>query len=239
MTTEPDPFEILRRGNPVPRPSRSGHTQGEDRLLSGILALPRRSAPARVVAGVSTVCLALLVAAAFLGSRAPSETTGVACYEEADLAADTVLVANDGDPLSACAAAWAHNGSNLGPGAACVLPSGAVGVFPGSPRTCEALDLAVAKPADGGDGDRAVTVLRQLLDERLDSSTCVDLAMARSVSEDALREAGLTGWRVDDAFALAAAKGSSAGNPPCTVYSIEELTRSVRLSSLAGDVMRR
>ena len=113
-----------------------------------------RHRPRRVL--VLAACLALagiLAAAAYAGYTltrpvTPVETIG--CYESDSLDANTaVLATGTKSPVSACSATYASAFPGTQPPstfAACVLPSGSVGVFPGDSAgdTCKSLGLTVA-----------------------------------------------------------------------------------------------
>lgn len=108
----------------------------------------------RVLVVAASVAVAGILAAAAYGGYAltrpvtPVATTG--CYETDSLDANTAVIASGtGSPVAACAGTYASAfpGSQLPAHfAACVLPSGSVGVFPSdaSGDTCKRLGLSNA-----------------------------------------------------------------------------------------------
>jgi hypothetical protein len=83
----------------------------------------------------------------------PTHLESIGCYDRASLDAPVTVVDADGRaPTDICAEVWT---GAAGPGesdspklAACVLPTGAVGVFPGSaPSTCSFLGLSALPPS--------------------------------------------------------------------------------------------
>jgi hypothetical protein len=121
--------------------------------LSGASTFVAPSRPRRLLVCAAVVALAgVLSAAGYAGYKltrvTPVVTSG--CYETDSLDANTaVVVPGSGSPLAACAATYASAfpGSPEPPNfAACVLPSGAVGVFPSDTGdTCRRLGLANAR----------------------------------------------------------------------------------------------
>src|SRR5438132_6363501 len=92
----------------------------------------------------------LLAATAFTAyslTRNPTHLESIGCYDSASLTANTAIVSADGrDPVAICSEVWqqgalgTHVPKRL---AACVLHTGAIGVFPRTgENTCGALGLA-------------------------------------------------------------------------------------------------
>ena len=110
--------------------------------------------PRRILVATAVLAVAgIFAAAAYAGyalTRPVTPVTTIGCYESDSLDANTaVLRAGTKSPVAACAAIYASAfpGSHAPAGfAACVLPSGSVGVFPGgtSGDTCRSLGLAKA-----------------------------------------------------------------------------------------------
>ena len=143
-----------------PPPEREFPTGGlqrrKEQLVSQISAapvLPRR--PRRIlVVAVAIAVAGILSAAAYGGyklTRPAKPVATLGCYQTDSLDADTAVVAHGLDsPVATCA----HTYASAFPGsqppthfAACVLPSGSVGVFPAtSADTCKGLGLAAAPP---------------------------------------------------------------------------------------------
>jgi len=122
--------------------------------ISGAPVAPTRHHPRRIlVLAAAVVVGGILVAAAYAGyalTRPVTPVVTIGCYETDSLDANTaVLASGTKDPVAACARQFA----SAFPGdrapasfAACVLPSGSVGVFPGDDTgdTCKSLGLAKA-----------------------------------------------------------------------------------------------
>ena len=120
--------------------------------ISGASIATAPSRPRRVlVAAVAVTVASILTAAAYAGYALTRPVTPVAtigCYETDSLDANTaVLASGTGAPVAACAATYASafpSSPQPAQFAACVLPSGSVGVFPSdtSGGTCKRLGLA-------------------------------------------------------------------------------------------------
>jgi hypothetical protein len=131
--------------------------QRKEQLVSEIYATAAKPAPRyprRILVSVAALTVAgVFAAAAYAGyafTRPVTPVVTIGCYESDSLDANTaVLAAGTESPVTACAArfASAFPGSPRPSGfAACVLPSGSVGVFPGDTTgdTCKSLGLAEA-----------------------------------------------------------------------------------------------
>jgi len=120
--------------------------------LDGTPAARTQHHPRRVLVLALAIAVAgILAAAAYAGYALTHGATPVAtigCYETDSLDANTAVLASDTrSPVAACAREY----SSAFPGsqqpanfAACVLPSGSIGVFPsevGSSDTCQSLGL--------------------------------------------------------------------------------------------------
>jgi hypothetical protein len=112
-----------------------------------------RHHPRRVLVLAAALTIAgILAAAAYAGytlTRAATPVVTIGCYDGDSLNANTAVIpAGKASPVAACAAVYAsafphvQKPANF---AACVLPSGSVGVFPGDATgdTCKSLGLAV------------------------------------------------------------------------------------------------
>jgi hypothetical protein len=128
--------------------------QRKEQLVSQISGVPTAAAP-RVrrpvlVCAAALAIVGILTAATYAGYTLTRPVTPVAtigCYESDSLDANTaVLASGTGSPVAACAGTYA----SAFPGsqqpahfAACVLPSGSIGVFPSeSGDPCKSLGLA-------------------------------------------------------------------------------------------------
>jgi hypothetical protein len=121
--------------------------------ISGTPAARTQHHPRRILVLAAAFAVAgILAAAAYAGYALTHGATPVAtigCYETDSLEANTAVLASDTtSPVAACARTY----SSAFPGsqrpasfAACVLPSGSIGVFPsdaGSSDTCKSLGLS-------------------------------------------------------------------------------------------------
>ena len=155
-----------------------------------------------------------------------TEPTGIACYASRDLGAGTAVVGADGrSPVAVCEEAWQRGDIGSGPVpslAACVLPSGTVGVFPGGRGTCATLDLV---PLDEGAylaGSAGVIALRTSLVDRFLTSGCLDRSSATRVVEEELGDHGLAGWKIVNPTGFTADR-------PCASLAFEPAARTVLL----------
>lgn len=219
MTTR-DPFEILLRSNPVerdrlPEVSESAHGRA---LLEEIIDMAqpttktppapapapaprrfRRSRPPLIPVAAAAAALSLGFTV-YAMNRDVTEPSGIGCYAAADVDANTVVVGADGRaPVAVCEAVWARGAfgpQETPPLAACVLTTGAVGVFPGGPDTCEALELApVDQSAYGAEAGGFIT-LRTALVDRFLGAGCVNEQAATDAVREELATQGASGWSV-------------------------------------------
>ena len=178
----------VRAGRAFVRRARTGHRRR--RWALGLVI------PVAIVAGGATYALT---------RSSVDYAAGFGCYDRVSLNANVAVPGGDAsNPVAACAAVWREGalgrpGSHtVPPQTACVLPSGAVGVFPsGEPGTCARLQLA-RLPADYAReaarfGELAST-LRGVLDAA--GGRCLTAAQAQAVASRELVALGFTGWRV-------------------------------------------
>jgi hypothetical protein len=245
-------FEVLAAADPgrnaVFEPeSARGQVVYERALAAGSGAgRPRTRVSVRVLAAVA-VALALLGlgAAAYLNSRRPTHSLGVGCYAANRLDAATFVVqARARHEVDACAALWrdgtlgspGSTGSAVPPLVACVLPSGAVGVFPGGPSTCAQLQRPVAStvapspPSSLGTAPPAgdvVIALRDRLVAAGRATPCLRPDDARATVRQAFADLGLSDWT------MVVGPGPTGqgydGSRPCTTFSFEQEQRRVVL----------
>lgn len=97
----------------------------------------RRHSRRVLIVAAAVVGAAVTAAAAYGGytlTRSATQVASIGCYESVSLGANTAVVrSGNGSPVAACAGIWssAFPGDERPSGfAACVLDSGAVGVFP-------------------------------------------------------------------------------------------------------------
>jgi hypothetical protein len=130
--------------------------QRKEQLVSQISGASIATAPGRprriLVVAAAVALAGVLTAAAYAGyalTRPVTPVKTIGCYETDSLDANTaVLAAGTRSPVAACARKFASAFPDAQPPAqfaACVLPSGSVGVFPStSADTCDGLGLAAA-----------------------------------------------------------------------------------------------
>lgn len=255
MNEQFDPFELLRQLNPVSREEVRGEASSEraQASLERILREgrpPRRRSPQRRSArlrwrrGYVLVLIALAVGvatAAWALTRTATETLTVGCYATVDLQARTVVVpADDRSPTATCAEIWQRGdfGSVSVPQLeACVLPSGAVGVFP-SPagRACEDLRLVPVGPEPPAPSpgrtttspkppDAPQATVRTLKDRLVDTflaKSCMNEHKATAAVHAELRKLHLGDWGVRSNAPFSTAR-------PCASLAFDEEHRIVLL----------
>lgn len=243
-----DPLARLRSVNPVPaaqvallEPDRELFRQ----IVSGAVAAPlpaarrrrpvrRRLVPALVVASL----LGGAVAYAVLRDEV-TKPLNVACFEGADLAADTAAatVGDDG-PLAACAELWRRGEfgpvAEVPPLTECTLASGVVGVFPATAGadTCATLDLPPTPSTTGppapapdppapADVNSRVLAFRDATVPQFQDAPCVSPQDATAIVRRELQRAGLADWTI-------VAEGFTAERP-CATLGIQAEARRVIL----------
>lgn len=121
--------------------------------MSQISGAPTAIAPSRprrlLVVAVAVALAGVLTAAGYALTRSTTPVATIGCYETDSLDSNTAVLAHGTkDPVGTCASTYASAFPNSQPPAhfaACVLPSGAVGVFPStSVDTCKSLGLTPA-----------------------------------------------------------------------------------------------
>lgn len=226
MSEGEDPFEALRRGNPVPDAKRVeydflGHRNHLQQVL--VHAEQGRPRPARmVVAAVGVTCLFVLAGAVLVISRDSPSNLTVACYLDGSLDSDVVARYHDGDPLEACRGLLGEGDSpDTSTAVPCRLPSGTVGVFPGPASVCGRLGLQVAEI-----GGTPAVVVRELTDglgRAVNLTTCLSPSRANSAISSELLRLGLTEWQVVvDPDPGARAQG-------CATAAVDERGRRVQI----------
>lgn len=221
MTEEIDPIEALRVANPVesqmladPSGSASARALFEEITMSPqTIALtpsdihepqpserPRRRG--RRIVLVPVIAVAALGLAAFAWAIAPSSVTKpatVGCYAADSLNADTAVVDGGSDPFGACSAVWA-NGQLGAPShpllAACVLPSGSLGVFPSSSgeSVCSQMSLATPTQPYPNNESRAFQSFKTAIVAHFMATSCMSPAQAQATVARDLESHGLSAW---------------------------------------------
>ena len=244
MTDQHDPFATLRRANPFNQerlPDLSGSAHGRA-LLEEIVTMdtptverprrPLRVRRSRLIRNRRVLIPALVVAVlsagfTFYALRQVSEPLTIGCYGQADLDADTAVVGADGSsPVAACEELWrqgSFGGGSVPPLTACVLPSGAVGVFPtGGEDTCERLGMAAVDSASYPEEvDEGVGLRTALVDEFV-ARECVSEQQAMDLVNRELRGRGLEDWTVE-------VSGSFDIRRPCASLAFEPKSKKVSL----------
>lgn len=186
-------------------------------------ARPRERRRKRWLLGALVPAAVLLLAATgvgtYLATREATHLESIGCYATADLAADTTIVSADGrDPIAVCAELWQDG--VVGPEGsperltACVLESGAVGVFPAvGPETCNSLGLAKLAGGFAVDAGR-VADLSGAVTARL-AIDCVGEDEAQELVKAELAARGFGAWRVE-----VAGDGYTAARP-CTQFGTD------------------
>jgi hypothetical protein len=210
-----NPFEILRRLNPVdpetlPDPSRSPETR---RLMEAIirdniqreakrsmlsrLSLPNWTRRRRYLLALIALTALGIAAAAWALTRGGGTGLTIGCYQRPALEAKTIVVAATGEaPVAICRRQWLIGA--LGertpppPLRACVLPSGAIGVFPNGGNVCLQLGLSAASPQEPSTAIR----LKEALVDKFLAAGCVSQREATALVKDELRRLALTDWDI-------------------------------------------
>lgn len=206
-----------------------------DRIMRGDVAPPKgrrlpRLGPRghvrrRRVYLIPIVTVAVLAAAtlAWALSRGPTQHLSTGCYAAIDLHGRAAVVpATKASPVETCEKLWLDGafGKPPPPLEACVLPSGAVGVFP-SPEgdSCERLNLAPV-PAGSEPPSDLVELQDTLVDTFLDR--CLTEPAARRIVQDELRRLSLEDWRVVTSGRFTSAR-------PCASLAFDEKQSEVKL----------
>jgi hypothetical protein len=143
-------------------------------------------------------------------TREPTHLESVGCFETAELHANIAVVNADGrDPTAICAELWRQGDMGRGPApkalAACVLETGAVGVFPSSgDDTCEHLGLADLPPTYAAEAQR-LAALRGAIAAALGASfgrserepKCLREEEARALVRHELAARGYEDWSIE------------------------------------------
>jgi hypothetical protein len=151
-------------------------------------------------------------------TREPTHLESVGCYETAEFDGNIAVINADGrDPTAICAELWRQGDMGPGPAperlAACVLETGAVGVFPSSGAgTCEQLGLADLPPTYAAEAER-FAALRDAIVAKLGAPPsgtsegdlkCVREEEARAFIRQELEAHGYVDWDIEvigDGFA--------------------------------------
>lgn len=189
----------------------------------------RRRRFALVVVPAAIAILAATGFTTYALTREPTHLESVGCYDRASLEANVAVVNADGrDPTAICNEIWQRGDL---PGvpvptklAACVLESGAIGVFPSSDAsTCEKLGLADLPASYAQEGKRFAALRDAIVakvGEPASGSTrggpqCVGEDEARAVVRQELDSHGYQDWTVK------VAGGEFSAATPCADVSFD------------------
>jgi hypothetical protein len=214
--------------------------QHRDFLLAEVASTPAAERRRRrlMIALVPAVFV-LLAASAFTSyslTREPKHLESIGCYDAASLAGNVAVVdANGRDPVSICTQVWqqgalgAHLPKRL---EACVLDTGAIGVFPTSRgNTCASLGLAPL-PATYAAEARRFAALRNAIVRRLGGPAsgsskrgprCVGKTAAFAVVRRELDARGYGDWGIE------IAGGDFTAARPCAEPSFDTGAKTVYL----------
>ncbi len=247
-----DPLDRLRAANPVPA-GQVTHTRPDPVLFRRIIteqppagARGHHPTPARRRAKrwvPVLVASGLLVGAAYDLLRGEvTKPLLVACYERADLAANTAVavVGSDG-PVAACTELWRKGAFDSGTDAPalveCVLDSGVVGVFPTAPGadTCALINLVPPTPSapttrpvpTTADVGARILQFRDAVFPQLLDIPCVDPRVAAATVRRELDRAGLSDWTVRGGEGLAG--DGFSPERPCATLALRQENKEVVL----------
>jgi hypothetical protein len=194
----------------------------------------------RIVIVVVPAVIVLLAVTGFTTyalTREPTHLESLGCFDRAALDANTTVVNTDGrDPTEICAELWRQGAMGDGPIpaelAACVLHTGAIGVFPSAgPGTCEELGLADLPASYAAEGKRFAE-LRNALTAKFGeppsgtsrgNMRCVGEEEARAFVRQELDAHGHAAWKIE-----VGGDGYTAERP-CTLLSFDGARKVVVL----------
>jgi hypothetical protein len=200
----------------------------------------RRRRVALILVPAVLVLLGLTGFTTYALTREPTHLDSLGCYETAALDGNITVVKSDGrDPTVICGELW-HDGV-MGPGpapeslAACVLDTGAVGVFPSSREdACEQLGLADLPPTYAAEQKRFAE-LRDALEDHLGEPgtsirergpQCVGEEEARALVRRELDAHGYDDWAIE---VLEVDGDGFTAERPCTEASFDGERKTVLL----------
>lgn len=232
-----DPLEQLRRSNPAPVDGMPDARSPQLRaLFDRVVDTAHEQSSARqrarrrrtVWLPLVAVALAGLIAAGYAAVKAVTRPLDVVCFSEPVLDAPEIvgLPADERSPQDVCATAWQRGGAfgeeQAPPLAACVLDSGAVGVFPGaSGDLCEQLGLGRHQSMPNAANEAAIE-LRDALTEQFLDAGCLTEPQGRAMVLNELQRRGLDEWTVTAAQPFTTSR-------PCATLAIDASTSTVTL----------
>ncbi len=129
-------------GRAVPDPTDTAAVAMREQIIAGQVDVvdldARRRRRRRAIVGVAVAAVVAAAAAVAVTTRRPTVVTSIGCYTEASTAADTAVISAGSNPVDLCRELWEAGDMDpaittpdgVPPLVACVLESGAVGVFP-------------------------------------------------------------------------------------------------------------
>lgn len=243
MSGQTDPFDLLRAANPVDPTTLPGPDAPEAQAqLERIFAQPRHER--RALRGLRSrrllsrprlpylipVVAALMIgagAAAWALTRTGSNPLTIGCYAAPSLTAHTAVIGASGrSPVEACRALWQQGALGpIPPGQlqACILPSGAIGVFPNrnGGDVCQHLALTPF-PSTQPPSAAAVIELKDKLVDTVLAAGCLNEHRAEAIVQKELDRLNLHGWTVR-------ATGSFTAARPCATLGFDPEQHAVLL----------
>jgi hypothetical protein len=188
---------------------RRGHLASEVTMWEREAQRRRRRLALVLVPAVAAV-LAVTGFTTYALTREPTRLESVGCYETAELDGNIAVVNADGRaPAAVCAELWRQGDMGPGPApenlAACVLETGAVGVFPSWGKdTCEQLGLADVPRTYAAEAER-FAALRDAIAAELGASygsterdsKCLGEEEARALVRRELTARGYEDWSIE------------------------------------------
>lgn len=206
-----DPIDLLRAAAPEHHRLDPGDDPVADTMLQNILATSPTAPVRRRRRRRSAVAAAVLVATASAGTVAaivltrdkPDALTTVACWNEAEVQPDEVIVVPwDGtDPTETCTPLWEQDRydtveTNEAPAlVACVNATGGLVVVPGEVTVCEELGLVEYDDTP----DDEITQIRDAVEEienTVTETACLSATDAASRIEEILARRQLADWTI-------------------------------------------
>ena len=238
MNRDRDPLDRLRRANPVPDEQVPGpdsplaQAAFERIVAAAPPSVPRHRRNWRRRTWFIVPAVLLLVAAGFGLFRQTTQPLFVACYAQASLGADRTLIQPSGkDAVEACRPLWQPGGElnktgrlPVPPLAACVLSSGAVGVFPRTAGQDVCGDLGLARPSNNPARQIESEELAKVQDTLSSAflSKCFGQDDAAALARQTLADNHLNNWSVSTPTPFTPAD-------PCASVAFDLAHRTVRL----------
>lgn len=194
----------------------------------------------RLVLVTVPAIVALLAATGFTTyvlTREPTHLESIGCFDAASLKGNTAVVDADGrDPVAICAELWRQGALGNAPVpkrlAACVLATGAIGVFPSTGAdTCAKLGIAPLPAGYGAEAQRFAKLRDAIVAElgepasgsSLGNPKCVHEQDARAIVRRELDAHGYGEWQIE------VAAGGFTAERPCTEVAFEGKRKAVIL----------